>query len=108
VLDYPVHGKPSMVTHRGQGVFEGLPPSFKVGRYHSLFAKKETFPNVLEATAESDDGVIMGVRHRELPIEAVQFHPESILTLEHDCGLQLIENVVRQLGRARTAAPLTA
>jgi anthranilate synthase len=108
VLDYPMHGKPSMVTHRGEGAFEGLPASFKAGRYHSLFARKETLPKALEATAESEDGVIMGVRHRELPIEAVQFHPESILTLEGDCGLKLIENVVRQLGRARETAPLGA
>jgi anthranilate synthase len=76
-------------------VFEGLPERFQVGRYHSLFAVREVFPACLEVTAESDDGVIMGVRHRELPVEAVQFHPESILTCEGDCGLQLIKNVVR-------------
>ncbi len=94
VLDYPMHGKPSVVTHRNKGVFEGLPERFKVGRYHSLFARKETFPACLEVTAESEDGVIMGVRHRELPIEGVQFHPESILTLDGNCGLRLMENVV--------------
>jgi len=97
VLDYPIHGKPSMITHHNKGVFEGLPGQFKVGRYHSLFARKETFPACLEVTAESDDGVIMGLRHRELPIEAVQFHPESILTLDGNCGLRLIENVVAHL-----------
>jgi len=70
VLDYPMHGKPSTVRHRGAGVFEGLPPEFQVGRYHSLFARRETFPSCLEVTAETEDGVIMGVRHRELPIEA--------------------------------------
>jgi len=96
VLDYPMHGKPSMITHHNKGVFEGLPEQFKVGRYHSLFARKETFPACLEVTAESEDGVIMGVRHRELPIEGVQFHPESILTLDGNCGLRLIENVVAQ------------
>jgi anthranilate synthase len=101
VLDYPVHGKPSTVRHRGIGVFEGLPERFQVGRYHSLYARKETLPACLEVTAESDDGVIMGVRHRELPIEAVQFHPESLLTLDGDCGLRLMENVVRLYGRAR-------
>ena len=95
VLDYPVHGKPSLVTHRGTGVFEGLPERFTVGRYHSLFARKETFPACLEVTAESDDGVIMGVRHRELPVEAVQFHPESLLTAEGDHGLELMRNVAR-------------
>lgn len=94
VLDYPMHGKPSTVINYGKGVFEGLPDRFQVGRYHSLFARKETFPSVLEVTAESEDGVIMGVRHRDLPIEAVQFHPESILTLAGECGLRLMENVV--------------
>jgi anthranilate synthase len=102
VLDYPMHGKPSWITHRGKGVFEGLPERFQVGRYHSLFARRETFPACLEVTAESEDGVIMGVRHKELPIEAVQFHPESILTLEGDCGLRMIENVVRLYGRLAT------
>ncbi|HEX5227186.1 MAG TPA: anthranilate synthase component I [Bryobacteraceae bacterium] len=101
VLDYPMHGKPSTVIHRNLGIFEGLPERFKVGRYHSLFARKETFPSCLEVTAESEDGVIMGVRHRELPIEAVQFHPESILTLDGDCGLRLIENVVAQAAGSR-------
>ena len=101
VLDYPMHGKPSLVVHRGEGVFEGLPDRFAVGRYHSLFAQKATFPACLEITAETEDGVIMGVRHRELPMEAVQFHPESMLTLAGDCGLRLMENVVRLYGRVR-------
>jgi anthranilate synthase len=101
VLDYPMHGKPSLVVHKGMGVFEGLPERFRVGRYHSLFARKETLPACLEVTAETEDGVIMGVRHRELPMEAVQFHPESMLTLEGDCGLRLMENVVRIYGHAR-------
>lgn len=101
VLDYPVHGKPSQVTHRNRGIFEGLPETFKVGRYHSLFALREKLPAALEVTAESDDGVIMGVRHRELPIEAVQFHPESILTLEDNLGLRLIENAIQQLARRK-------
>jgi anthranilate synthase len=97
VLDYPMHGKSSWVTHTGKGVFEGLPERFQVGRYHSLFAQRDTFPSCLEVTAESDDGVIMAVRHRELPVEAVQFHPESLLTAEGNCGMRLMENVVRQL-----------
>jgi anthranilate synthase len=95
VLDYPMHGKPSMVTHRGVGIFEGLPPTFQVGRYHSLFAIRDRLPGCLEVTAETEDGVIMGVRHRELPIEAVQFHPESILSAGGDCGLKLMENVLK-------------
>jgi anthranilate synthase len=95
VLDYPMHGKPSTVRHRGLGIFKGMPEEFQVGRYHSLFARRETFPACLEVTAESTDGVIMGVRHRELPIEAVQFHPESLLTAEGDHGLKLMENAMR-------------
>jgi anthranilate synthase len=94
VLPYPMHGKGSLVTHSGRGVFQGLPSPFRVGRYHSLYAQRETLPACLEITAESDDGIIMGVRHRELPIEAVQFHPESILSLERDCGLRLMENMI--------------
>ncbi len=105
ILDYPMHGKPSVVIHDGKGVFEGLPERFQAGRYHSLFARKETFPACLEVTAESEDGVIMGIRHRELPIEAVQFHPESILTLDGDCGLRLMENVVRRYGDRPRACP---
>jgi anthranilate synthase len=101
VLEYPMHGKPSTVRHRGAGVFEGLPEEFLVGRYHSLFARPETFPACLEITAQTEDGVIMGVRHRELPIEAVQFHPESILTAGGNHGLKLMENAVR-IGRGAT------
>jgi anthranilate synthase len=99
-----MHGKPSVIAHRGSGIFEGLPKRFKVGRYHSLFARKETFPAQLEITAESEDGVIMAVRHRDLPIEAVQFHPESMLSMDEKCGLRLIENVVRMYGRKVMAA----
>jgi anthranilate synthase len=95
VLDYPMHGKPSTIRHKGVGVFEGLPEEFQVGRYHSLFARRETFPPCLEVTAETSDGVIMGIRHRDLPIEAVQFHPESILTAEGDRGLKLMANAMR-------------
>ncbi len=102
VLDYPMHGKPSTVHHHGVGVFEGLPEEFQVGRYHSLFARRETLPACLEITAETPDGVIMGVRHRDLPIEAVQFHPESILTADGDHGLKLMENAVK-LGKPRLA-----
>jgi anthranilate synthase len=101
VLDYPMHGKPSLIRHFNKGVFEGLPETFTAGRYHSLFARQETFPDCLEVTAESEDGVIMGVRHRSLPIEAVQFHPESMLTLEDNCGFRLVENVVRIYGQLR-------
>lgn len=104
VLDYPMHGKPSTVKHRGIGVFEGLPAGLAVGRYHSLFARRETLPACLEVTAETEDGIIMGVRHKELPIEAVQFHPESLLSARDDHGLKLMENAVRLGKAARTAA----
>ena len=90
-----MHGKTSLIRHHDEGVFAGLPAEFQVGRYHSLFARRETFPACLEITAETEDGVIMGVRHRDLPIEAVQFHPESILTAEGDHGLKLMENAMR-------------
>ncbi len=99
VLDYPMHGKGSAVTHNGTGVFRDLPDPFRVGRYHSLFARRGSLPDCLEITAESDDGIIMGLRHRTLPVEAVQFHPESILTLEGECGLRLIENMIEAYAR---------
>jgi anthranilate synthase len=97
VLSYPVHGKPSLIRHRSIGVFAGLPEEFAVGRYHSLYAVPEQLPAELEITAESDDGVIMGVRHRDLPVEAVQFHPESILSSNGNVGLELMRNAVQRL-----------
>jgi anthranilate synthase len=100
VLPYPVHGKPSIVRHNGTGVFEGLPEEIEVGRYHSLFAIPGRLPDCLEVTARTvdepgADGVIMGIRHRDLPIEAVQFHPESILTAQGNAGLKLMRNALR-------------
>lgn len=84
-----MHGKTSTITTTGQGVFAGLPAQFTVNRYHSLSIERESCPEVLEVTAWTDDGEIMGVRHKELPIEGVQFHPESILT-EH--GHAMLKN----------------
>ena len=84
-----MHGKVSPVTHDGRGVFSGLPTPLTVTRYHSLAIDKETMPASLEVTATSDDGEVMGVRHRELAVEGVQFHPEAILT-EH--GHALLKN----------------
>lgn len=101
VLSYPMHGKPSKVRHQNRGVFEGLPAEFTVGRYHSLYVIPEQLPDCLEVTAWSDDGVVMGVRHKELPLEAVQFHPESILSSEADNGMKLMENVLRSLPRRK-------
>jgi len=85
-----VHGKTSVISHDGKGVFKGLPNPFEAIRYHSLAIQKGGFPSdELEITAESDSGVIMGVRHRRYPIEGVQFHPESILTA---VGKDLLRN----------------
>ncbi len=75
-----MHGKTSMVQHDGQGVYHDLPNPFQAGRYHSLAANREKIPAEFEVTATTEDGEIMGVRHRNLPIEGVQFHPESVLT----------------------------
>ena len=79
-----MHGKTSMVKHDGRTIYEGLSQPFEVGRYHSLCAEPATLPEVLELTAQTDRGEIMGVRHRSLPLEGVQFHPESVLTPEGD------------------------
>jgi para-aminobenzoate synthetase component II len=83
------HGKTSMIYHDGKTIFRGLARPFEATRYHSLIIRRETLPDGLEMSAETDDGVIMGVRHRELPVEGVQFHPESILTAE---GKKLLAN----------------
>jgi para-aminobenzoate synthetase component 2 len=85
----PVHGKTSLVSHEGEGVFAGLPSPFESTRYHSLAIAVDSVPEDLEVTARSDDGMIMGVRHRRLPVEGVQFHPESVLTIE---GPRLLAN----------------
>jgi anthranilate synthase/aminodeoxychorismate synthase-like glutamine amidotransferase len=87
------HGKTSMIYHDGRTIFRGLPRPFEATRYHSLVIRRETLPECLELSAETDDGVIMGVRHRELSIEGVQFHPESILTQE---GKRLLANFLSQ------------
>jgi anthranilate synthase component 2 len=91
----PMHGKLSEVMHRGESVFAGLPSPFAATRYHSLTVARDDFPEALEITAETDDGVIMGLRHRELPIHGVQFHPESIAS-EH--GHALLRNFLRLAG----------
>jgi len=79
-----MHGKTSEISHDGKTVFEGISQPFEVGRYHSLCAEIESLPDTLEVTAQTDSGVIMGVRHKSLQIEGVQFHPESVLTPEGD------------------------
>jgi anthranilate synthase len=96
-LDPPVHGKASRVRVVGGRLFEGLPAEFTAGRYHSLFALRDRLPAELEVTAESEDGVVMAIEHRTLPLAAVQFHPESIMTLGDDVGLRLLANVMSLL-----------
>ena len=90
--DRLMHGKTSMVSHDGQSIFEGISQPFEVGRYHSLCAEDESLPETLVITAQTDRGEIMGVRHRSLPVEGVQFHPESVLTPEGD---RLMANFMR-------------
>ncbi|MFM7224348.1 MAG: anthranilate synthase component II [Actinomycetota bacterium] len=92
-----MHGKTSEITHDGTGVFRGLPSPFTATRYHSLVVERSSIPATLEITAESDDGLVMGLRHREFPIEGVQFHPESILT---DAGHDLLANFLATAGGA--------
>jgi anthranilate synthase len=103
VLAEPAHGKASDLQVLGGRLFDGLPKRFGIGRYHSLHACRETLPGVLRITAETDDGVVMALEHAERPIAAVQFHPESILTLADDAGLRLIRNVVSVLCAAPVA-----
>ena len=94
VLDIPVHGKPSSVKTAASPLFEGLPADFAVGRYHSLFARRDKLPDCLRVTAETADGVVMAVEHKTLPVAAVQFHPESIMSFGDGAGQRLMENVV--------------
>lgn len=82
--DRLMHGKTSKVRHDGKTIFTGLPQAFEVGRYHSLCAQQDSLPTMLELTAQTDRGEIMGVRHKERPLEGVQFHPESVLTPDGD------------------------
>lgn len=86
---YPVHGKTSEIYHNGQGIYNGLPKPFSAGRYHSLIVEAESIPACLEITAKTDDGLIMGLKHKHYSVEGIQFHPESILTPH---GVSLLEN----------------
>lgn len=90
----PVHGKTEYIIHRGQGLYQGLPQPFIAGRYHSLIVEKNGLPSCLEITATSQDGLIMGLKHREYDIEGVQFHPESILTPK---GITILENFANKI-----------
>ncbi|MBD3403342.1 anthranilate/aminodeoxychorismate synthase component II [candidate division GN15 bacterium] len=93
----PVHGKQTTISHDRRGVFRGLPEAVRVGRYHSLVIDESTLPHDLIVTARTEDGTIMGIRHRRRPVEGVQFHPESILT-EH--GRRMIDNFLRMTGES--------
>jgi anthranilate synthase component 2 len=99
-----MHGKTSRVRHRGLGIFEGLPNPFEATRYHSLEVRQEELPDALEAVAWSDDGALMGMRHRRRPYWGVQFHPESILTAD---GERLIDNYLALCGERSPNAACT-
>jgi para-aminobenzoate synthetase component 2 len=87
-----MHGKTSPILHDGKSVFEGMESPFTATRYHSLIVRRETLPDCLEITAETEEGEIMGLRHKEYSIEGVQFHPESIIT---DHGLTMLRNFLK-------------
>ena len=97
VLDVPMHGKPSVVRAAGNRLFGGLPSEFAVGRYHSLYARKSALPAELSIAAETADGVIMAIEHKHLPIAAVQFHPESVMTSPNAVGLPIIAAMLSTL-----------
>ena len=95
-----VHGEATEVRHDGAGLLRGLPSPFPAARYHSLCVDESTLPDELEVTARTDDGVVMAMRHRELPLEGVQFHPESVLTPD---GLRLLDNFLARVAESRVA-----
>ncbi len=100
-----MHGKTSMIYHNGKGIFQGLPDPFIATRYHSLIVDRETLPDPLEITAETEDGIIMGLQHRDYPIYGVQFHPESILT---PVGKQVLGNFLATTGKTPNGAVQSA
>jgi anthranilate synthase/aminodeoxychorismate synthase-like glutamine amidotransferase len=91
-----MHGKTSLVLHDDKTIFAGLPNPFSAGRYHSLVVKRGTLPDCLEISAETEDGEIMGLRHRQYPVEGIQFHPESVLTPQ---GKRVLKNFLKYAGR---------
>jgi len=96
---YIMHGKTSEIRHDGQGIYSGLPNPFTATRYHSLIVRRDSVPECLEVVAETDDGLVMGLRHKELSVEGVQFHPESVLTGQK--GKKLLSNFVLQTGKQK-------
>ncbi len=97
-----VHGKASPVHHAGAGLYQGIPSPFQAGRYHSLVVDRETLPAALEITSWTEEGELMGLRHRTLDVEGVQFHPESILT---EAGKPLLQNWLRRLSPGARSTP---
>ena len=98
-----MHGKTSRINHTGRGIFRGLNSGFEATRYHSLIVKRETLPNTLEVTASTDDGLIMGVQHKTMPVHGVQFHPESIASENGHAILQNFLNLSRDFNLKRAA-----
>jgi anthranilate synthase component 2 len=101
----PMHGKTSMIHHRGEGIFRGLPAPFRATRYHSLVIAPASLPDELEVTATSEDGEIMAVQHRRYPVHGVQFHPESVLT---EYGYRLVDHFLHGVPASPRAVPLAA
>jgi anthranilate synthase len=108
VLCEPRHGKAWRIEHDGQGLFEGVPSPCRLGAYHSLIADLAELPEVLEVTARNDTGLVMAIRHRRLPLMAVQFHPESILSMQDEIGHRIVGNVMRLLTGAAAAEARSA
>jgi anthranilate synthase component 2 len=98
-----MHGKTSKINHNGKGLFRGLNSGFEATRYHSLIVKQETLPAALEVTASTDDGLIMGVQHRTMPVHGVQFHPESIASENGHALLQNFLNIARDFNLKKAA-----
>jgi len=99
LMPIPQHGKSATVRVQGGKLFDALPPQFKVGRYHSIHVPRDTIPDALTVTAETEDGIVMAVEHRDLPWAGVQFHPESIMTLDDGAGQRIIDTVMRVLAK---------
>jgi anthranilate synthase len=99
LMPVPQHGKSATVRVHGGKLFDALPEQFKVGRYHSIHVPRDTMPDALSVTAETEDGIVMAIEHRALPWAGVQFHPESIMTLDDGTGQRIIDTVMRVLAR---------
>ena len=96
-LKHPIHGKSVEIIHNGESFYSGLPNPLSAGRYHSLYVESDSLPDCLEVTAKTDTGLIMGLRHKTLPVASVQFHPESILTLKDQTGLRMINKMLGEM-----------